>query len=162
MRLNVGSGDHPAAAPWVNLDSFEGLAPDVVGDARDLPFDDESADAIYAGHLLEHLSLDEGVPQALGEFRRVLRPGGRLCVVGPCYERGLATGDDVLVGLIETGGCRWEGDRHLWLSTGSAALAAIRQTFPAAVEIDAMTLGVEWPVAALVSWQFAVTAFKEE
>ena len=48
--------------------------------AQALPFEDGSFDAVVAQHLIEHLIEPES---ALGEWRRVLRPGGRLVLVTP-------------------------------------------------------------------------------
>ncbi|HKC78175.1 MAG TPA: methyltransferase domain-containing protein [Gaiellaceae bacterium] len=45
-----------------------------VADAQDIPFPDESFDAVIANHMLFHI---EDRPQALGEIARVLRPGGK-------------------------------------------------------------------------------------
>jgi SAM-dependent methyltransferase len=45
-----------------------------------LPFEDESVDAAVSANLLEHVPDDAG---ALGELRRVLRPGGRGVLVVP-------------------------------------------------------------------------------
>jgi SAM-dependent methyltransferase len=45
-----------------------------VADVRDLPFEDESLDAVIANHVLFHV---EDRPRALGEIVRVLRPGGQ-------------------------------------------------------------------------------------
>jgi ubiquinone/menaquinone biosynthesis C-methylase UbiE len=46
-------------------------------DARTLPFADDSFDLLINGYMLDLLPLAE-IPVALREFRRVLRPGGRL------------------------------------------------------------------------------------
>jgi SAM-dependent methyltransferase len=46
-------------------------------DAQALPFRDETFDALLAAHMLYHVG-DRS--RALSEMRRVLRPGGRLCV----------------------------------------------------------------------------------
>jgi ubiquinone/menaquinone biosynthesis C-methylase UbiE len=46
-------------------------------DARELPFEDESFDLVINSYMLDLLPKDE-IPRALAEFRRVLRPGGRL------------------------------------------------------------------------------------
>jgi len=66
----------------------------VVADASKLPFGDASFDAVLACHMLYHVP-DARV--ALGEFRRVLRPGGILAVttnlegnMGPFYALGAA------------------------------------------------------------------------
>ncbi len=49
----------------------------VVADMRDLPFEDGSFDLVVNGYMLDLLPKDD-IPRALAEFRRVLRPGGRL------------------------------------------------------------------------------------
>jgi len=49
-------------------------------DARHMPFPNESFDAIFCCYLLELLSADDLV-LTLGEFRRILRPRGRLTLV---------------------------------------------------------------------------------
>ncbi len=49
-------------------------------DARRLPFRDGSFDALISCYLLELLATED-VVQVLDEFRRVLRPGGRLTLV---------------------------------------------------------------------------------
>ena len=50
----------------------------MLGDARDLPADDRSQDAVLLFGPLYHLTETAGRRQALAEARRVLRPGGRL------------------------------------------------------------------------------------
>jgi SAM-dependent methyltransferase len=52
----------------------------VVAGALPLPFADGTFDAVFAGELIEHL-VDPA--QGLAEFRRVLRPGGRLILTTP-------------------------------------------------------------------------------
>jgi SAM-dependent methyltransferase len=52
----------------------------VVAGALPLPFADESFDAVFAGELIEHLP---DPVRGLAEFRRVLRPGGRLILTTP-------------------------------------------------------------------------------
>lgn len=54
------------------------------GDARQLPYEDESFDAVYSSYLLELLRADD-IAHALKEARRVLKPGGRLAVVAFSY-----------------------------------------------------------------------------
>lgn len=47
------------------------------GDALDLPFPEGSFDLLANSYMLDLLPRDD-IPRALAEFRRVLRPGGRL------------------------------------------------------------------------------------
>lgn len=49
-------------------------------DAYDLPFPDESFDCLLSQHLVEHL---DGLPQALREWRRVLKVAGTMAICTP-------------------------------------------------------------------------------
>lgn len=84
-RLNLGCGRHKILGGWVHVDSDPAVDPDVVADVRDLPYPDGSVEEVFAGHVLEHLDWDEG-QAALAEWRRVLRPGGKLGVVVPDFR----------------------------------------------------------------------------
>jgi demethylmenaquinone methyltransferase/2-methoxy-6-polyprenyl-1,4-benzoquinol methylase len=54
-------------------------------DARCLPFRDETFDLIYSSYLLDLLGLKD-LPKVLGEFRRVLQPGGQIVLVNLSRE----------------------------------------------------------------------------
>ncbi|MEM9693217.1 MAG: methyltransferase domain-containing protein [Myxococcota bacterium] len=83
-NLGCGSRFHPL---WVNLD----VAPphSAVMDAdlgRGIPLPDQSCDAAYSSHMLEHLSrADAGA--FLRECHRILKPGGVLRLVVPDLEQ---------------------------------------------------------------------------
>jgi len=83
--LNLGCGQrfHP---DWMNID-FVSHAPEVM--AHDLttgiPVPDNSADAVYHSHVLEHFSKSNGAA-FIQECFRVLKPGGVLRVVVPDLE----------------------------------------------------------------------------
>lgn len=51
-----------------------------VGDAAAVPFGDSSLDCVVSHHLVEHLPDLQG---ALSEWRRALKPGGRLAICTP-------------------------------------------------------------------------------
>lgn len=53
-----------------------------IGDATDLPFEDDSFDMVFARFLLAHLSEPD---TAVREFRRVCRPGGTIAVQEPDF-----------------------------------------------------------------------------
>jgi predicted SAM-dependent methyltransferase len=91
---------------FCNIDINEKVKPDIVCDVRKLPFDDESVDFIYAGHLLEHLFCDK-VPEYLKEWKRVMKKGAKLVIVVPdigeiakCYIRGEANTDQFLTAIF--------------------------------------------------------------
>jgi len=95
--LDVGCGDGGTAGRWlaehgcrymgadisataVAQAQANGLDAQVVADASDLPFEDESFSGVVAVEVLEHLFEPQA---AVTEFRRVLRPGGILFVSLP-------------------------------------------------------------------------------
>jgi SAM-dependent methyltransferase len=81
-RVNLGCGTDIRPG-WVNLDSAALPGVDVVHAIGDgpLPFDDASVDEVLAKDVLEHVEL---IP-TMQELHRVLRPGGRLHVIGPHF-----------------------------------------------------------------------------
>lgn len=79
-----GAFRRPAGARWVVADIQRAFRPDVGADVQALPFRDAVFDAIKATELLEHVP---DVARALGECRRVLRPGGHLVITAPFLER---------------------------------------------------------------------------
>jgi SAM-dependent methyltransferase len=99
--LNAGCGPAHAltAAPtthfpppeWreIRLDADAGVAPDVVSSITALPFGAETLDAVWSSHCVEHLHAND-VALALGEFRRVLRPGGLVLIAVPDLQQAAA------------------------------------------------------------------------
>lgn len=81
MRLNVGSGPVPLEG-YVNLDMAQSPEVDILARAPSLPFLDGAFEEIYAGHFLEHLTMEEGI-EFIAECQRCLEPFGRLALVVP-------------------------------------------------------------------------------
>lgn len=97
----------PAAA---TLAASRGL-PIVRGDARVLPFRDESFDLVQSTDMWEHIDDDRAVAS---ETARVLRRGGRLLVAVPCSMK-LWSGHDVALGHVR----RYEKDELVALVRGA-------------------------------------------
>ena len=85
--LHVGCGGSPLPDLWkgweeIRFDADPQCGADLIGDMLDIPMDDDSVDAVYTSHTLEHVTYHDGV-RALREFRRVLKPGGQVWVIVP-------------------------------------------------------------------------------
>jgi predicted SAM-dependent methyltransferase len=82
LHINVGCGPHPLRG-WVNVDIIK--APGIVcwDCRRSLPFEDESAEFIFAEHFFEHLERPRQTTIFLRECLRCLQPGGTLRLVVP-------------------------------------------------------------------------------
>lgn len=67
----------------LRLDIDESVSPDLIGTMTDMKsVANESVDAIFSSHNIEHLYPHE-VPQALSEFKRVLKPDGFVVLTCP-------------------------------------------------------------------------------
>ena len=84
MRLNLGSGSEPRAAGVVNVDIADLPTVDVVHDldVTPWPFDDHSAEQIWAQDVFEHLNDPIGF---MTECHRVLETGGELMMKVPHF-----------------------------------------------------------------------------
>jgi predicted SAM-dependent methyltransferase len=98
VRLHLGCGkiDHPG---FINIDALPRRHVHYVQAVDRLGrFANSSVDLIYACHVLEHFSHLK-VPAVLREWQRVLKPGGRLCLSVPDFDRILeiyhAASDDM-------------------------------------------------------------------
>jgi predicted SAM-dependent methyltransferase len=84
IKLDIGGAADPYAPDeYTTVDITEGA--DVLADARVLPFEDNTVDAIWASHVLEHLAIAE-VPQALAEWFRVMKPKARAIIRVPNFD----------------------------------------------------------------------------
>lgn len=84
IKLHIGGQEpHPE---WKILDIEERPEVDFVGNAANLEqFEDNSIESIYASHVLEHFhhTLGNELLETLGEWHRVLKPGGKLYISVP-------------------------------------------------------------------------------
>jgi predicted SAM-dependent methyltransferase len=91
IRLHIGGKDPKEGWKIVNIQP--GPHVDFVGNCTSLrQFGDDTADEVYASHVLEHLGFRDDLPAALREIRRVLKPDGILKISVPDL--------DVLCGLF--------------------------------------------------------------
>lgn len=84
MKLDIGCGDRETKIGedyiGVDIDDYElraghpELSPEIIGDARWLPFKDETIDEVFSGACIGLYVGEDGFNEAM----RVLKPGGRI------------------------------------------------------------------------------------
>lgn len=108
IRLNLGCGKHRIEG-WVNIDRADGM------EAYPLPqYADNSVDDIRASHILEHFGYEDTI-NVLREWHRVLRPGGRIHVSVPDFDKIVhmyETGSDMNAESYLFGGHKSKDDHH--------------------------------------------------
>jgi len=84
-KLHIGGqSSHP---DWEIFDANPGDIVDHVGNANDLSrFEDNTFEALYSSHVLEHFSYQGELPKVLAEWYRVLKPGGTIYASVPNLE----------------------------------------------------------------------------
>ncbi len=124
LKLNLCCGQSIVSG-YVNIDAYPGAGVDVVSDARELRYDENSVDEVVMFHAIEHFSLDD----ACALIRRIfgwLKPGGHLLIEAPdvmkCV-RNAKNGDfdaiqDIFGALKELRAGK-DGYGHKWGWTGS-------------------------------------------
>jgi hypothetical protein len=95
--LHAGCGPKGTPIPerfngWeeIRLDANAAVEPDIVADIASMPnVANDSMDAVFSSHTLEHLYAHEA-DMALLEFYRVLKPGGQLLLTLPDFQQAAA------------------------------------------------------------------------
>lgn len=98
---HLGPGQISYIDGWINVDAnFVSSRPDIWADLRHrLPFPDNSLDAFYSHHMIEHLP---NLEFHFSEMFRCLRPSGNIRVGGP-------NGDNAIKAFSQ-GNSEWFGD----------------------------------------------------
>lgn len=89
--IDVGSGPERLGKEFINVDIFPFPEVDIVADATQLPFKDNTVDAAVSESLIEH------VPDAYkvaNEMIRIVKPGGHVYVSAPFIHPYHASPDD--------------------------------------------------------------------
>ena len=188
-KLNAGCWENREPG-WLNTDIYHrpgnvNNGAEIVCDIRGMPFDSDYFTHVFVCHVLEHVPHGD-VVTALREVHRILQPGGKLCIVGPDYDRAEAA---FLAGKIDTDfrpliwgidpnahglgkPAKYPGESsedhvgadHLWCSTGPRTLWLTQQVFPDATEVlpSAVFADPEWDIQSCPedTWQFAIAAVK--
>lgn len=81
IKLNIGCGD-TFGRDWINLDLFPKQGIKKINVKKRLPFLNDSIDAIYHSHLLEHLERQQA-KKFLSECYRIIKPNGIMRVAVP-------------------------------------------------------------------------------
>jgi predicted SAM-dependent methyltransferase len=81
IKLEIGCGKKPRPG-YLTCDIRNLPEVDYVCNADQLPFENETVDAIYSRHLVEHFTLKEFL-KVLEEWNRVLKVGGEMYIICP-------------------------------------------------------------------------------
>ena len=94
VRLMIGSGPSQLDG-WLATDLIPSRPDVVLLDANDpFPFDDATVDRIHTEHMIEHVDHPVGT-HMLAECHRILKPGGRIRILTPDFDRVIALTGDV-------------------------------------------------------------------
>jgi SAM-dependent methyltransferase len=181
--LNAGCGTHYANG-WVNTDVWENedTRPDVkVEPGEPYPFEDNHFDAIFMGHVLEHIEWSK-VPQFLEDMSRIAKPGAPMFAIGPDVKKTIElwnAGSEpfwLVQSVLEhqdmkpsdNNGAWWDGATHHWnchesrvadlLKTlGFDNIEILSDIIPDGNDfIDPKNQEIVWPIVQMARWQFAI------
>jgi SAM-dependent methyltransferase len=99
VKLDIGAG-HACAEGYTAVDLYPPT--EILAPMWDLPFEDESIEAIRSCHSLEHVPRDR-VHQTLTEWHRVLVDGGELWIEVPNLDAACKAwlgGDEFMIQVI--------------------------------------------------------------
>ena len=182
--LNVGCGTHYAKG-WVNADTWENhdIRSDVkVTPGEPYPFEDNTFDAVYLGHVLEHIAWPQ-VATFLKDISRVAKADAKILITGPDVYKTIKRWSDgqepwwMVESVMEHQGVNlasggpewWDGEKHHWNCHNDRVLnlletlgfTNIKDRFN---DIPKNTSektwkndGITWPVVGFWHWQLAIS-----
>lgn len=184
--LNVGCGPHYVNG-WTNVDVYQDdlFKPDFIIERNSsLPFEDSHFDAVYMGHVIEHIEWEK-VSEFLMEVIRVTKSGAPVLIVSPdtkrtidLYSNGFITWEEVET-IIEhqhlnfqnsKDNSFWDGASHFWncsCERVSLMLDSLKienkyevsdeiLRYPFTEKWYDLQNGIIWPIVAKVHWQFGL------
>lgn len=183
--LNAGCGTHYAKG-WVNTDVWnDGITtkPDVqVEPGKPYPFEDNYFDAVFLGHVLEHMAWPN-VSAFLQDMKRIAKPNAPFLVCGPDVLRTIkrwASGQepwDMVLSTMEHQDVNaqperehlwWDGATHHWNCHHERVWTLLSQNSFSNL-VDAFDMipkdplgkgwmhnGIKWPVVGHWHWHFAI------
>lgn len=83
MKLEIGGGTRPVAG-YINLDHVHGEGEFKRKLQDGIPLGDDSVEAAYASHVLEHIPTENRI-YCMNEVWRVLKPGGLFDIQVPMF-----------------------------------------------------------------------------
>ena len=184
--LNAGCGTHYAQG-WVNVDIWEddNTHPDIVAKAGEpYPFEDAYFDAVYLGHVIEHIDWS-AVPSFLLDMNRVAKPDAPILIVGPDVLKTIQLWKDgkepwhMVLSTMEHQDVNyqpdrehewWDGATHHWNCHNQRVLELLEDTGftdisdvydyipnnPSGKEWYDQVTDITWPVVGKHHWQFAL------
>jgi predicted SAM-dependent methyltransferase len=183
--LNAGCGTHYANG-WVNTDVWESptTKPDVkVTPGEPYPFEDNTFDAVFLGHVIEHIKWDDVLP-FLKDMQRIAKPRAQFLLVGPDVFKTIQRWKDgkepwwMVESTMEHADMNfqpdreeewWDGAHHHWnchekrvqtILEGSGFLN-INNVFdlipnnPGGTSWNDPETGITWPVVGKHFWQLS-------
>lgn len=183
--LNAGCGTH-YADDWVNVDvwSDETTHPDVVVEPGDpYPFPDNHFDAVFLGHVLEHIPWPE-VPAFLEDIFRVAKKNAPILIVGPDVIRTIKLWHEgkepwfMVLSTMEHQHANyqpgredkvWTGAHHHWNCSEERVQELLNAMGKSQISYSDLIpdnpsgkswydngTGITWPVVGKHHWQFAI------
>jgi len=167
LRINLGCGDRYVPG-WTNVDlaTMPHRKDQTVDLTGDLPWQPGTIGAVYAGHVLEHLTQD-AAQRLLTRLLPLMAPPGPIMIVGPDIDRarallpdGVADQYGATLDNLRHGGQRWPGDEHHWDCTPELLETMLENAGWSLVSrMSVQEAALQWPVAdPRPTWQCAVGA----